>query len=418
MKLPRVSYGWIVLATGFCMTLVGYAIRNTFTVFYPVIVDDFGWTRGSTAIMYSLTMLCYGLVAPLAGGLIDRINPKIVFSVGGLVVGAGIALCSLAQSVWHFYLLYGVMVAVGLSLIGFTPLSSLMAHWFEKNRAQVFGLLGAGFGVSLVAAPVFQYLISEYGWRTAYVIVGAVATGIVVPTCLVFIKRSPSQVALIAEARSPGKRKDSPELAVRPPHTPDWTVRQALRTRTYRLLLLVAFCNAGFAQGTVIAHQVYYLRDIGFDPMTAASIFSVFGVSFVAGTVSCGLSDRIGRVPVFVPGSAVAAASILFLLSTQDSQSLVLPVLFAVCAGVGLGITPATCFAGVADCFHGRNYGSIQGTIILASSMGAALGPWLAGFLHDVTGSYRMPFLLVLAAIILAALLMWMAGPKRGVAPR
>jgi MFS family permease len=119
-----------------------------------------------------------------------------------------------------------------------------------------------------------------------------------------------------------------------------------------------------------------------------------------------------------VPGSAVAAASILFLLSTQDSHSLVLPVLFAVCAGVGLGITPATCFASVADCFHGRHFGSIQGMIILAGSMGAASGPWLAGFLHDITGSYRITLMLVLAAIILAAILMWVANPKRGVAPR
>ena len=417
MSFPRVSYGWIVLATGFTMTLVGYAVRNTFTVFYPVIVDDFGWTRGGTAIMYSLTMLCYGLVAPLAGGLMDRINPKIVFSAGGLVVGGGIVLCSLAQSVWHFYLFYGVMVAAGLSLIGFTPLSSLVAHWFEKRTAQVFGLLGAGFGVSLVAAPVFQYLISEYGWRTAYVIVGCVAAAIIIPACLIFIKRSPSQIALMSKARAHGERTDSPELLAGQPDTPEWTVRRALRTRTYWLLLLVSFCNAGFAQGTVIAHQVYYLRDVGFDPMTAASLFSVFGVSFVVGTISCGLSDRMGRVPVFVPGSAVAAASILFLLAAQDSQSLVLPIIFAICAGVGLGSTPAICFAGVADCFHGRNYGSIQGTVILAVAMGGALGPWLAGFLHDVTGSYRIPFLLVLAATILAALLMWVANPRSGVAP-
>ncbi len=412
MKLPRLNYGVVVLATGFTMILVGYAIRNTFTVFYPVIVEDFGWSRGSTAIMYSLTMLCYGLAAPLAGGLTDRVNPKIVFSIGGLVVGGGIALCSLAQSMWHFYLFYGVMVAVGLSLIGFTPLSSLITHWFEKRKAQVFGLLGAGFGVSLVTAPVFQHLISEYGWRTAYVIVGAVATLIIIPVCLIFIKRSPSQVALMAEAVTPVERKESPGQPVATPRTPDWTVRRALRTRTYRLLLLVSFCNAGFAQGTVIAHQVYFFRDIGFDPMTAASIFRVFGVSFVVGTIASGLSDRLGRVPVFLPGSVIAAVSVLFLFAAQDSQTLVLPMLFAIFAGVGLGITPPTCFAGVADCFHGRNYGSIQGTAILATAMGAALGPWLAGFLHDVTGSYRIPFLLVQVAIILAAVLMWMAGPK------
>jgi len=418
MKFPRLSYGIVVLATGFTMTLVGYAIRNTFTVFYPVIVDDFGWSRGNTAIMYSLTMLCYGLVAPLAGGLTDRVNPKIVFSIGGLVVGGGIALCSQAQSMWHFYVFYGVMVAVGLSLIGFTPLSSLITHWFEKGKAQVFGLLGAGFGVSLVTAPIFQHLIFEYGWRTAYIIIGVVASLIVVPACLIFIRRSPSQVALMAEAAASAKRIESPGQPAHALRVPDWTVRRALRTRTYWLLLLVSFCNAGFAQGTIIAHQVYYLRDIGFDPMAAASLFSVFGASFVVGTISSGLSDRLGRIPVFLPGSLAAAISILFLFAAQDSQSMVMPVLFAICAGFGLGITPPTCFAGVADCFHGRNYGSIQGTAILAVALGAAIGPWLAGYLHDVTGSYRIPFSLVLVAILLAAVLMWLAKPKKGVAPR
>ena len=141
MKFLRLNYGVVVLATGFTMILVGYAVRNTFTVFYPVIVDDFGWSRGNTALMYSLTMLCYGLVAPVAGGLIDRFNPKIVFSIGGLIVGGGMVLCSLAQAMWHFYLFYGVIAAVGLSLIGFTPNSSLISHWFEKRKAQVFGCL-------------------------------------------------------------------------------------------------------------------------------------------------------------------------------------------------------------------------------------------------------------------------------------
>ncbi len=418
MKHPRLSYGIVVLATGFVMTLVGYAIRNTFTVFYPVIVDDFGWSRGGTAIMYSLTMLCYGLVAPLAGGLTDRINPKIVFSIGGLMVGSGIALCSVAQSTWHFYLFYGVIVAVGLSLIGFTPLSSLITHWFQERKAQVFGLLAAGFGVSLITAPIIQHLISSYGWRMAYVIIGCAATLIVVPSCLVFIRRSPSQVALMAQAAVPPTREESHGQPVAIPSTPDWTIRTALQTRTYRLLLLVSFCNAGFVQGTLIAHQVYYLRDVGFSPMTAATIFSVFGVSFVAGTLSSGLSDRLGRVRVFVPGSILAVTSILFLFAAHDSQSLVMPILFAICSGIGLGITPPTCFASVADCFHGRNYGSIQGTIILAAAMGASLGPWLAGFLHDVTGSYQIPFLLVMIGISLAGLFMWMANPEKGVTTR
>ena len=419
MNRSRISYGWVVLAVGFVIMLLGYAVRNTFTVFYPVLVDDFGWARGSTAIMYSLTMLCYGLVAPVAGGLVDRFNPKFVLSIGGLVVGGGIALCGLATQTWHFYILYGVMVAIGLSLIGFTPLSAVITHWFTHRKGFVFGLLGAGFGVSLVSAPVFQSLISQYGWRLSYGIIGAVAVLIILPLSLGFIRRSPDQYA-DPKARPAGV--DRSELTAQQGQpgacARDWTLRAALRTRTFRIFLLISFCNMGFAQQIIIAHQVYLLQDMGYGPMVAATIFSIFGVSFTIGNLSSSLSDRIGRAQVFTPGCLVAIAAILLLLVTDRSAGLLVPVLFAITAGVGLGITPPTCFAAVADCFHGSHYGSIQGTIILACSLGGALGPWLGGFLHDITGSYQSTLIIVQVLLLAAAIMMWLLKPGRSTNPR
>ncbi len=116
MRRSRISYHWIALAAGFTIILVGYAMRNTFSVFYPVIVSDFGWSRGGTALMYSFTILAYGLFAPVAGGLADRFQPRYVLATGGVIVGAGIALCSTSTSIWHFYIVYGIIVAIGTSL--------------------------------------------------------------------------------------------------------------------------------------------------------------------------------------------------------------------------------------------------------------------------------------------------------------
>ncbi len=417
MRFPRISYKWVVLAVGFTIMLLGYAIRNTFTVFYPVIVDDFGWARGNTAIMYSLTMLCYGVVAPVAGGLVDRFNPKLVLSIGGLVVGGGIALCGLATQTWHFYILYGVVVAIGLSLIGFTPLSAIITHWFAHRKGLVFGLLGAGFGVSLISAPVFQSLISQYGWRLSYGIVGAAGVLMIVPLCLAFIRRSPDQYAPPNTGPAGG---DKPELTVQQgqPGTtaPDWTLRTAFRTRTFRILLVIAFCNMGLAQQITIAHQVYLLQDMGHGPMVAATIFSIYGASFTAGTLSSSLSDRIGRAQVFTPASLLAAAAVLLLLVSQGAGML-LPVLFAIAAGYGLGISPPTLFAAVADCFHGSHYGAIQGTMILACSLGGALGPWLGGFLHDLTGSYQSTLIVVQVFLVTSAVLMWVLKPGHSTNP-
>ena len=413
MKSPRISYGWVVLATGFVIMLLGYAIRNTFTVFYPVIVNDFGWARGNTAIMYTLTMLCYGLVAPLAGSLVDRLNPKIVIASGGLIVSGGIALCGQATAMWHFYLLYGVMVAVGLSLMGFTPLSAIITHWFSHRKGLVFGLLGAGFGVSLVSAPVFQHLISSYGWRNSYVIIGLTAAAIIVPLSIALIKRSPGQHEA-DEPPSPSCPYSAgvPETIDVPPG-PEWTVRSAFSTRTFKILLFISFCNMGFAQQILITHQVYFLQDLGYEPMVAASIFSVFGACFAVGNISSGLSDHLGRSKVFTPASFVAASAIFLLFMAESLGGLFLPLTFAVLGGIGLGITPPTCFAAVADYFHGRNYGSIQGTVILACAIGGALGPWLGGFLHDLSGSYIVTLVIVQVLVVVSGLLMWFVDPGR-----
>ena len=190
-------------------------------------------------------------------------------------------------------------------------------------------------------------------------------------------------------------------------------MRKALRTRTYWLILTISFCNMGFAHGIAIAHLVYFLRDIGYAPMTAASLFSLFGVAFIIGNLSTGLSDRFGRVRIFTPGCMLAAGAVGFLFMAESSQSMVLPVAFAICAGFGLGITPPTAYAAAADCFAGRNYGSIQGVIILSVALGSGVGPWLGGYLHDISGTYTSTFILVQVLLVVAGILMWIARPSR-----
>ena len=163
-KRDGIFYGWIVLTIAFITLVLGYGIRNSFSVFYPTIVKEFGWGRGNTALMFSITFIVYGVVSPLAGGLVDRFGPRLILPIGAFIMGVGIALCSIASTQWHFYLFYGViMVAVGLSLVGWTPLSAVISNWFVKKRGFAFGILAAGFGGSLVFALVAQFLISVFG---------------------------------------------------------------------------------------------------------------------------------------------------------------------------------------------------------------------------------------------------------------
>ncbi len=420
MKKPWAFYGWVIVAVTFVTLVLGYTIRNTFSVFYPAIVEEFGWGRGNTALMFSIALLVYGFVAPWAGRLVDRFSPRLVLPVGACIAGVGIALCSLAATPWQFYLFYGVVAAAGLSLMGWTPITVIISNWFVKKRGLVYGILGAGFGGSLVAASPAQLLISRFGWQTAYIITGVIAVAVIVPLCSLLLRRAPREKGLVPDGAtrgsSPAGDPDGPRAAASPEGKwsgTDWTLSRAMKTYQFWLLFFTSFSLLGFAETTAIAHQIYFFRDVGYDPIPAAQFYSVFGLAFMLGNLGSYFSDRFGRERVFMPACllAIAAASLLFLMG--DASHRWIPLLFAVGYGLGIGVAVPVFFTAVADLFQGRNFGSIQGTVVLGFSLGAALAPWLAGFLNDMTGSYFTTFLILLGSLIASMVMMRLVAPGK-----
>jgi MFS family permease len=419
-KTPSIFYGWVVLSAAFIIIVLGYAIRNTFSVFYPVIVEGFGWGRGNTALMFSISILVYGLTAPLVGSLVDRFEPRLVLALGACVMGGGIALCSLATAQWQFYLLYGVMVAIGLSVAGWTPLTTIISNWFVKKRGLVFGILGAGFGMSLISASIAQFLISSFGWQTSYVIIGIFSTAVIVPLCTILIRRHPRDKGLLPDG-IPGIEAKPQSLhesraatsSERKWSNTSWTLSRAAKTPQFWLLFLISFLHQGFAEQVAIAHQVYFLRDVGYGPMQAATIYSAFGVAFVVGNLCSSFSDSLGREKVYIPSCLIGSAAICLLFLIRDISQPWMPFLSVIGLGLGLGTAVPVFYAAVADLFHGKYFGAIQGSMILGFSLGGALSPWLAGFLHDKTGRYTVTFVIVLASLLVAAVLMWLVAPRK-----
>ncbi len=419
-KRDGIFYGWVILSIAFITLVLGYAIRNTFSVFYPTIVEEFGWTRGNTALMFSITVIIYGLVAPMAGSLVDNYGPRLVVPAGAIIVGGGVALCSMATARWHFYLLYGVMGAAGLSLAGWTPLSALVSNWFVRRRGLAFGILSAGFGGSLVFASVAQFLISRFGWQMAYVVIGITSILVIVPLCGLLMRRSPQDRGLqpdgIPLSSDEPRHLNGPGIATglqRKWASTTWTLSRAMKTYHFWLLFSISICLLGFAETIAIAHQVFFFRDAGYRPMMAANVFSVFGVAFVLGNICSFLSDRLGRERVFVPSCLLGAVAVCLLFLIKDPFRPWMGFLFAVFFGLGIGTAGPVFFTTVADLFQGRHFGSIQGTVVLGFSLGGAIGPWLAGFLHDKTGTNFLTFLILLGSLLLSALLMELVTPHK-----
>jgi len=412
----RFFYGWVIVAIAFVMMAVGYMQRSTFAVFYPVLVEEFGWHRGNTALIFSISIIVYGVAAPLAGKLVDRLGPRIVFPFGVCVMSSGIALCSIATQQWHFYLLYGVVAAVGLSMVGSTPLNALIANWFVRKRALAFGIYSTGFGCSLLVSPLVQSLITRLGWQRAYLMMGLLTAAIVVPLVVIFMRRSPADKGTVSDGNISGAVSSGTRVS-RTVETvwmrTEWTVRRAVRTRQFWLLFVADLCLMGLAQQTVIAHSVYIFRDSGFEAQAAANAFSFYGVGITLGYLCAYWSDRIGRERVLIPGCLLAAAatSLLFLVDGPSRFWLGCASMFF--CGLGMGAMVTTFFATIADLFQGRDYGAILGLMTFGFSLGGAFSPWFAGFLHDVTGAYTIAIALVVSALLTGAGLVALVGPHR-----
>jgi MFS family permease len=410
--IPR---GWAVLVVGFLTVVFGYVCRNTFSVFYPTIVDEFGWGRGNTALIFSINLFVYGVVAPFAGGLVDRFRPTVVLSVGAVIMGTGVALCSLANEQWQFYLLYGVVASIGLSVAGWTPVVAVVSRWFATRRALPMGVLGAGFGTSLVFALVAQYIITAFGWRTAYVIIGVFAAATIVPLALVFLRHRPGDPGPERSPAADEPTATGKTVSVRRQqwHRTEWTLSRAARTRQFWMLFIAAFLILGIVEQTAISHQVYFYRDAGYVPLTAAGYYSIFGVCFVLGNLAGSMSDRIGRERWFCPACLVGALSVCLLFLMRDTTTPWIPPMFAVVFGISLGSGPCVFYAAVADLFHGPHYGRIVGMMVLGFALGGTISPWLAGYIHDVTGTYTSVFAMLAVSLILTAALMWLAAPRK-----
>lgn len=414
-------YGWIIVAIGFAAMAVAYGVRSSFSVFYVAILEEFGWNRASTAAIFSINVVVYGISSPFAGYLVDRFGPRRILSMGVILLTLGTALCSQASALWHFYLFFGVTIAVGTSLVGFPANAAVLSNWFIRKRGVAFGIFGAGFGVSFLIVPLVQYFILAFGWRMAFVTLAVLVPVILLPLIILFSRHRPQDIGLLPDGINPGSQNEisSPQgkidtFAARPrPATFQWTLGKAIKTTQFWVLFLIVFCIFGISENLMVTHQAAFFVGVGYSGIFAASVVGFFGIISAVGHLAGFLSDIIGRKKNFTLGSGVAILGILILFLVKSPSSPWMPYLYAGLFGLGLGIVGPTLTAAVADIFHGKHFGSINGFLILGFGVGGVIGPWVGGYIFDRTHSYNYAFLVTILALIVASSLIWVVSPGK-----
>jgi MFS family permease len=387
---PPVRTALNVLALCFALSVLGRGLVESFTVFLLPISESFGWDRAQAVSVYSLTALAGGLAAPVVGRLFDRSGPRIVYSLGLLLVGGAFLIAAYAQKLWQFQISLGVCVGVGVAFIGNVPNSILLGRWFGPRlptaMAVVYSATGAGV---LVLLPLSQVLIDHVGWRGAYRIFGCTALLVMLPLLLLPWRRFSTGSPHLASSTAANFVDEG------------WTLLSAMRDHAFWALFSTFFFTS-IGMYSLAAQVVAYLIDAGFPPLQAATAWGFSGVVLLFGMLGISWLDGIiGRRPSVLFSYALSIVGIVMLWLLQWYPNFWLLTGFVVCFGSMIGSRGPLLTATAMKIFRGEHVGTIYGAIAIGSGLGSAFGSWSGGLIHDLTHSYNPLIAFSLVAVVL-----------------
>lgn len=396
---PRFFYGYIVVVMALFIMVVSWALYYSFGVFFKPLLKEFGWTHAMISSAFSLSMIIYGVLGIVVGGLNDRFGPRMVLTLCGLLLGLGYLLMSQVSTLWQMYLFYGVIIGIGMSGV-WVPQLSTVARWFIGRRTLMTGIVLAGVSIGqLIGPPVTTRLIAAYDWRLSYLILGGVVLLLVVLFAQ-FLRRDPTQMGQLPYGVDEGKQ---PELKS---DTQAFSLKEAVYTAQFWVAFSIFFCF-GFGVFAIVVHIVPHAIELGISATSAANILSCRGgMSLVGNYVLGGIADRIGNKRIFIVGFIMILAALFWLVPARELWMLYLFAIIFGFAGGGMAASESPLVAGL---FGLSSHGLIYGVVHLGFTAGAAAGPVVTGYIFDLTGSYQLAFLVCaafgIAGIILAAIL-------------
>ncbi len=387
---------WIVLAAAFAIIALSIGTLFTLGVFLKPMEDGLGWSRSSIGAIGLFNWIVMGLGGVLAGYLSDRFGTRVVVLVGGVLLGLGLVLSSRVTEVWQLYATFGVLVGGGVSAF-YVPLTVLAIKWFEDRRGLAAAVVssGNGFGI-MVLSPLSRWLINEFDWRGALLILGDAAWLVVIPAALLLKNPRPAPDAGAAgdSAAVPARQLAEPGEASPRSIVGSWPV--------WAIGLTHFACCA--AHSGPIFHMVSHAIDLGVTGMTAATLLGLSGLSSIVGRIATGLAaDRLGTKRTLLTMLGLQAGMIALYLVARDLGALyALGLAFGVAYG---GVMPLYALV-TRDYFGERNMGTAYGVVFFVSSIGMGLGSYAGGAVHDAFGTYDWLFVgsvaIGAAAVVLA----------------
>lgn len=388
---------------------MGYVpiIGFSFSVFFLPLSEEFNWSRAQVSLAFSLSLIVLSAALPLVGRLVDRYGARKIILPSALLFGVGLtSFYFLSNNLWHFYGIYIFLGIVGSGTAA-VPYYKVISQWFDKRRGLALGLTMGGAGLGFFIMPSLSYaLIATFGWRIAYVLIGATVVLVTLPVVGLFLKERPQVMGLQPDGDSTETESTDREAKA----AAGLAAREVWRSSTFWVLCLALFLVSLSLNGCLI-HLVPLLTDRGISLQGAAFAASILGGATLLGRVATGyLLDRFHATNVAVCFFSLAAGGVLMLWSGVSHP---LAYIAAILIGIGIGAEGDIMAYLVGRYFGLIAFGEIYAYVLAIYTLGAVVGPLIMGIGFDSTGSYSSvlgPFLLI---TLVGAVLMTRLGPYR-----
>ena len=420
------GYRWTILAAAFVIISMSIGTLFTLGVFLQPVEESMGWSRSGIGAIGLFNWIVMGAGGVVAGYVSDRVSTRRVVLVGAVLLGAGLVLSSHVQQVWQLYLTFGLLVGAGVSAF-YVPLTVLAIKWFEEQRGMAASVVSAGNGLGILAlAPLTRWLISEYDWRTAFLVLGNLAWLVAIPCALLL--RAPTGPQVSGERLSAARQRLSAAGgsagAISGPrqlkgfkdlnHSHD--TRAPWHAWPFWAIALTHFCCCAAHSGPLF-HLVSHAMEQGVTKMAAASILGASGLTSIFGRIGTGIvADRVGAKRTLLAALGLQALLIFLYLFVSTTGGL---YLVSLAFGVAYGGAMPLYALVTREYFGERVMGTAYGAVFFISCIGMGLGSFAGGAIHDALGSYQALFLGSAAIALMAVVLgVTLKAPARVMVPR
>ena len=386
-RFSKVFYGWWVVAATCAVNAIGGGVYfYGFSVFFLPIKTALNLSSASTSLIFSLSRAEGAVEGPIAGYLIDKFGPRIMLTIGAFIVAIGYILLSQVNSFLWFLTIYLGIISLAFNATFSGSTMAVVNNWFirRKGLAMAISIAAYSLGGSIIA-PLLAFGIHHLGWRTTMALSGIILAAVVVPFAQL-LRSSPEALGLKPDGDTPRIESKLDEVDVKPIlSSVDFTVSEALRTKSYWLLAIGTMLRTG-TLGTLIVHFVPIMVWKGNSEQTAAVMLGIMAFLSIPMRIGIGwLGDRWSRSKMLAAGMALGAFSLMILQNANSSFQVWLFIsVFSVVEGLS-----ALNWALVGDYFGRKRFATLRGILSLVYSWGMIVMPIVAGGIFDRTGSYN-----------------------------